>query len=284
MQVIDNVQELRAWNLANRDHRRALVPTMGALHAGHLSLCDKAREAVGTNGKVVATIFVNPTQFGPNEDLDAYPRQLEADLAGCREHGVDLVFAPAAEAMYFPDASIEIEENQLSLGLCGDSRPGHFNGVCTVVTKLFNLTSPDVAVFGEKDYQQLAVIRRMARDLNFPIEIVGGETVREPDGLAMSSRNLYLTEEQRKEAPVIYRSLCEARDAIAKGELTTAAQTKQFLAEKIGESAHANIDYLEVVDPDTLQALDRISKPSYRIIVAVFFGKPRLIDNLGPII
>lgn len=282
MQVIEGIPELRKWIESESKRVRVLVPTMGALHEGHLSLFDRAREAVGNNGCVIATIFVNPTQFGPNEDLDAYPRQLESDLDGCRSRGVDLVFVPQADEMYYPDRSVEIRENQLSTGLCGSSRPGHFDGVCTVVAKLFNLTQPDIAVFGEKDYQQLAVIRRMVRDLNFPIEVLGGITVREPDGLAMSSRNAYLTDAERIEAPIIYRSLCEVRDDIAEGRLKSGSEVEARLAEKIGRSDFAKIDYLKVVHKDTLEPLHEVERDNYRLIVAVFFGKPRLIDNLGP--
>ncbi|MCL4107243.1 UNVERIFIED_CONTAM: hypothetical protein GTU68_017127 [Idotea baltica] len=247
---------------------------MGALHDGHLSLCDIARKKAGMTGTVVTTIFVNPTQFGPNEDLDAYPRPLETDLEKCRSRGVDAVFTPSDNTeIYAPNASVSISETSLSTYLCGASRPGHFGGVCTVVAKLFNLTQPDAAVFGEKDFQQLAIIRRLVRDLNFPIEIVGGPTVRESDGLAMSSRNAYLSAEERAQAPIIRKALKHAASTIHQ-----AVSTKQYV-----ESAPlAKIDYVEIVDAETMQP---ISEPTAglpaRIAVAVFFGKTRLIDNIG---
>ncbi len=178
MKIISEIDELREWIRKTSGRRRVLVPTMGALHEGHLSLCDIARKEAGPDGDVVATIFVNPSQFGPNEDLNSYPRPLDADLEKCEAHGVDLVFTPGSDAIYAEDASVVINENELSSRLCGASRPEHFSGVCTVVTKLFNLTQPAAAVFGEKDFQQLAVIRRLVRDLNFPIEIIPGPTIR----------------------------------------------------------------------------------------------------------
>ena len=188
----------------------AFVPTMGALHEGHLALVDRARAAVGPRGIVVVSIFVNPTQFGPKEDFSLYPRPLRQDLAACRRRGVDVVFSPGAADMYAPDASVAVDEAALSGGLCGGSRPGHFRGVCTVVAMLFNLVRPTFAVFGRKDYQQLAVIRRMVRDLHFPVRIIGLDTVREADGLAMSSRNVHLKAEERAQAPAL-RGRCSRR-------------------------------------------------------------------------
>ncbi len=273
MEVIHEVSALRTWNRENTLRRRALVPTMGALHRGHTSLLDIARKEVGEEGQVVATIFVNPTQFGPNEDLAAYPRTLESDLEKCNTHGADLVFVPDSRSIYEKDASIEIHELSLSQGLCGASRPGHFTGVCTVVAKLFNLTQADVAVFGEKDFQQLAIIRRMVRDLDFPIEIVAGPTVREKDGLALSSRNTYLSEEDRSSAPVIRKALREAGNARTFGE---ASQIARNLIETVNS---AKIDYLEIVDPVSLKPVDPESGGTARIIAAVYFGKTRLIDN-----
>lgn len=279
MKLITDTAELVEYVRQNRGVRlRALVPTMGALHEGHLSLMDQARAAVGADGEVMATIFVNPTQFGPNEDFDAYPRVLDADLALCEARGVDVVFAPEKSGMYADDASVKVGESQLSLGLCGGSRPGHFDGVCTVVAKLFNLTQPDIAVFGEKDYQQLAVIRRMVRDLNFPIQIVGGPIVREMDGLAMSSRNAYLTTDQRVEAPVLQRTLHEASLEIQNGEASAAAIEK-MIRQSIEQQTTGVVDYIEIVDPDTLQPLVSIVG-SATIALAVFFGKTRLIDNI----
>lgn len=254
---------------------------MGALHEGHLSLCDRAREESREAETVEVSIFVNPTQFGPGEDLDAYPRQIEADLEACRSRGVDLVFVPKVEEIYHRDASTSVNEARLSSGLCGESRPGHFDGVCTVVSKLFNLFQPRVAVFGEKDYQQLAVIRRMVRDLNFPVDVVGSPTVRETDGLAMSSRNAYLGEEERAEAPSIYRALVEVRDAIKEGEIATPEEAAARMEERLDESKLARVDYLRVVHPDSLEALESFGSHGFRLLAAVFFGSTRLIDNVG---
>lgn len=273
MEVIHDISALRQWNRDHSGKRRVLVPTMGALHRGHTSLMDIGRESAGDSGKLVTTIFVNPTQFGPGEDLDAYPRTFESDLEKCKEHEVNLVFVPEAESVYADDCSIEVHELRLSKGLCGASRPVHFTGVCTVVAKLFNLTQPDVAVFGEKDFQQLAVIRRMVRDLNFPIEIVGGPTVRDEDGLALSSRNAYLTPEERSLAPVIRQAL------LAAGAGTTFGEAAAIARQKIEEVECARIDYLSVVDPETLEDLLPSETGVARLIVAVFFGKTRLIDN-----
>ena len=231
--------------------RRVLVPTMGALHAGHLELVRLARESAGPDGKVLVSIFVNPIQFDRAGDLDAYPRPIESDLAKCEAAGVDLVFAPDAGSMYFPDRSVTVTESLLSSGLCGAARPGHFDGVCTVVLKLFLLSGCDAAVFGEKDFQQLAVIRRMVRDLDVPVEIIEGPTVREPDGLAMSSRNARLTPEQREDAPRIRRALTSAIDLDDVGEILAAARGE------IEASRMARIDYLSLVDAETLQPVDR---------------------------
>lgn len=257
----------------------ALVPTMGALHAGHLSLIDHARREVGKDGVVVVSIFVNPLQFGPTEDLSRYPRPLQRDLALCRERGVNVVFNPGVEDMYAPGRSVVIDETLLSGGLCGASRPGHFSGVCTVVAKLFNLVRPDVAVFGRKDYQQLAIIQRMVRDLNFPVRIVPSETVREADGLAMSSRNVYLSEEERKQAPVLRRALLRAAEAVRSGE-TDPWGVREELRKEIERGASlARVDYAEVRDAEDLQGVDVIAKPVV-LALAVFFGKTRLIDNI----
>jgi len=198
MDVCTSIEDLRA-NLRTRPRPVIFVPTMGALHEGHLSLVRVGRDWAGAGATVVVSIFVNPTQFAPHEDFDAYPRDVERDLALCRSAGVDAVFTPPREAIYAPDASVRIVEENLSRGLCGASRPHFFGGVCTVVAKLFHIVQPDAAVFGEKDFQQLAVIRRMVRDLHWPIEILGGPIVREPDGLAMSSRNQYLDADSRRE-------------------------------------------------------------------------------------
>lgn len=259
--------------------RVVLVPTMGALHAGHLALVDRARAAAGSTGIVVVSIFVNPTQFGPKEDLSKYPRPLRKDLARCRERGVDFVFHPQAGAMYEAGHSIVVDETLLGGGLCGRSRPGHFQGVCTVVAKLFNLVRPDAAVFGLKDYQQLAIIRRMVRDLNFPLEIVAGETVREPDGLALSSRNVYLTREERKQAPVLRRALLLAEESFRTGERD--ATVLRFLLEnELSGAPLARVDYAEIVDAEDLQPVTGLLERPAVMALAVFFGKTRLIDNL----
>jgi pantoate--beta-alanine ligase len=260
-----------------------LVPTMGALHAGHLALVKRARREVGPHGLVVVSIFVNPTQFGPQEDLSKYPRPLRRDLELCRSHGVDLVFHPAAESMYTADASVIVDELRLSRGLCGASRPGHFRGVCTVVAKLFNLVRPAAAVFGRKDYQQLAVIRRMVRDLNFPLRIIAVDTVREPDGLALSSRNVYLTPGERAQAPALRWALVLAADRVGRGE-RKAARLRDLIAGRLAQDAPlARIDYIEVLDAESLQPQDKNGKPAV-IAAAVYFGKTRLIDNIefGP--
>ena len=260
------------------DRPVALVPTMGALHPGHLALIDHARAAVGREGMVVVSIFVNPMQFGPKEDLSKYPRPLRADLRHCREHEVDVVFHPDADGMYAPGASVAVDETLLSGGMCGRSRPGHFRGVCTVVAKLFNLVRPTVAVFGRKDYQQLAVIRRMVRDLNFPVNILGAATVREPDGLARSSRNVYLTPEERAQAPVLYRAL---RAAAGRARVGTrdAAALRAALEQELATAPLARVDYAEVMDAEDLQPLETVEKPAV-LAVAVYFGRTRLIDNL----
>lgn len=256
-----------------------LVPTMGALHEGHLSLVKKARKLAGPQGSVILTLFVNPTQFNQAEDLENYPRTLTQDLELCQQHGVDLVFTPQADSMYHPDRSVTVSENALADRLCGASRPGHFDGVCTVVLKLFNLTQPDAAVFGKKDYQQLAVIRRMVRDLNVPVRIEGGETVREPNGLAMSSRNTRLSPAQLEDAPRIRKALLAARDARREGEQS--AHTLLTIARKTIESgdAGARIDYLELLDAESLQALETVDRPAV-IATAVHYDPIRLIDNI----
>jgi pantoate--beta-alanine ligase len=258
--------------------RVAFVPTMGALHEGHLSLLRLARSQVGSQGCVVASIFVNPTQFAPHEDLAAYPRPVESDLAGCLAQGTDLVFLPEPETIYAPDASVTVQESNLSRGLCGASRPHHFGGVCTVVAKLFLIVQPDVAVFGEKDFQQLAVIRRMVRDLHFPVEIIPAPIVREPGGLAMSSRNAYLSPDERARATVLWRALQEARRTILGGE-RDAATIQGLLCRELLRVEGVRIDYAAVVDPDTLEPLALVSE-QVLLALAVYLGRTRLIDNL----
>jgi len=256
----------------------ALVPTMGALHEGHLSLLRIARHVAGAEGCVVASIFVNPTQFAPHEDFDSYPRDLDSDLDHCRKEGVDLVFTPEADEIYPPGASVSLVETRLSRGLCGASRPHFFGGVCTVVAKLFHIVQPDVAVFGEKDFQQLAIIRRMVRDLHVPLRIVSGPIVREADGLALSSRNARLSPEHRAQAPVLWRTLQRAAEAIETGERRRAV-LRNLLERELGAAEDARIDYAEIVDPDTLEPLERIRGQAL-IALAVWFGEVRLIDNL----
>ncbi len=252
---------------------------MGALHQGHAALLEEGRKLAGKNGTLVASIFVNPIQFGPSEDLSRYPRTPEADLALCRHHGADAVFSPSPEAMYRPDRSAFVEETSLSSVLCGASRPGHFRGVCTVVAKLFHLTSADIAVFGEKDWQQLAILRRMARDLDFPVEIVACPTVREPDGLALSSRNRYLSAEERRSAPGIYAALLEAKkNAEAPG--ATPASVREKLEKTLSSLPGATVDYAEIVDGESLRQPEVFASPT-RAIVAVRFPSARLIDNLS---
>jgi pantoate--beta-alanine ligase len=257
---------------------RVLVPTMGALHRGHLELIRFAREAAEKEGEVAVSIFVNPIQFAPGGDCEKYPRPETEDDEFCRSAGVDILFRPRVEEMYPPEFSVAVEENSLANMLEGKSRPRHFRGVCTVVAKLFHLLSPDAAVFGEKDFQQLAIIRRMVRDLNFPVEIIGAPTVREADGLACSSRNQYLNAAEREQAPALYRALQEARRLIAAGE----RNVEKILAatrEKIGAAPLARIDYIEIVNAETLQPVTETGADS-RIVVAAFFGQTRLIDNL----
>ena len=248
---------------------------MGALHDGHLSLVDRARQDADA---VVVSIFVNPMQFGPKEDFGAYPRQLAADAALCARAGVGLVFAPARAAMYPPGFETHVEVGQLTTRWCGASRAGHFRGVTTVVLKLLNAAMADVAVFGEKDWQQLQAIRRMARDLDHPTAIVGAPIVREADGLAMSSRNAYLTSDDRARALAIARSVQAARIGVAAG-VRDADTISDGVARAI-ESAGGRVDYVAVVDPDSLEPVAAIAAPA-RLLVAAFFGRTRLLDNIA---
>ncbi|MDP4624206.1 MAG: pantoate--beta-alanine ligase [Akkermansiaceae bacterium] len=250
-----------------------LVPTMGALHPGHASLIELARKRAGENGTVIVSIFVNPIQFDRPSDLEKYPRCLDADLTVCRKNGADGVFIPEDGEMYFTDRSVTVIESSLSKHLCGATRPGHFDGVCTVVLKLFNLTRCDAAVFGEKDFQQLAIIRRMLRDLDLGTEIIPHPTVRENDGLAMSSRNGRLTPEQRVSAPRIRQALTIAAEKSSVDDILSTA--RNF----IEESPFAKIDYLSLVDAETLAPADDLS--SKRVLAcAVFYGEVRLIDHI----
>jgi pantoate--beta-alanine ligase len=255
--------------------RLALVPTMGYLHAGHVSLMVEARARADV---VAVSIFVNPTQFGPSEDLARYPRDLPGDLARCAAAGVDVVFHPEASEIYPPGHQTFVEVTELSRGLCGDRRPGHFRGVATVVTQLFALLRPHVAIFGEKDYQQLQVIRRLAHDLHLGVEVVGMPIVREPDGLAMSSRNAYLSAAERSRALALLRGLEAARALFAGGE-----RSGPSLAGTVRDAlraADAREDYVEVVDAGSLQPLTRVDRPA-RLLVAAFVGATRLIDNVA---
>lgn len=268
-QVRTQVKEWRKEGLSV-----GLVPTMGYLHEGHASLIKKAVEQ---NDRVVVSIFVNPTQFGPTEDLEAYPRDLEKDTALCESFGVSLVFHPEPEEMYAPDFCTWVDMDVLSKTLCGKSRPIHFRGVCTVVSKLFNIVTPDRAYFGQKDAQQLAVIRRMVRDMNMDIEIVGCPIVREEDGLAKSSRNTYLSAEERKAALVLSQSVFLGEKLARDGE-KDASIIKKAMIDKIESEPLARIDYVEIVDGVSMQLVDRIEAPVLAAI-AVFIGKTRLIDN-----
>lgn len=271
MRIATRTSELRR----EPNRRRVLVPTMGALHAGHVSLIRQARENAGPEGEVVVSIFVNPLQFEPGSDFSRYPRPESADEEICRAEGVDLIFRPGPNEMYFEDRSTFVEETVLAQRLCGASRPGHFRGVTTVVTKLFHLLAPDAAVFGEKDFQQLAIVRRIVRDLDFQIEILAGPIVRDPDGLALSSRNQYLSAEERVQAPVIRRSLLEAAQSPEK----SAAEVLGVVRQKIESAPLARIDYVEFVDADNLQPRLTIA-PRTLLAVAVYFGRTRLIDNI----
>jgi pantoate--beta-alanine ligase len=251
---------------------------MGALHQGHAALIDRARKLAGPQGTVIVTIFVNPTQFGPREDLSRYPRPFAADRKLAGEHGANAIFHPSAAEMYAADFSTWIDEERVSRPLCGASRPGHFRGVCTVVLKLFNITQPDVAVFGKKDFQQCAVIQRMVRDLDLPVRLVLAETVREPDGLALSSRNSYLTAEERAQATVIREAFLAAKKAWRSGEKHADVLRRQ-VARQIETSPLARIDYIELVDSRTLSPVKQAGRDTV-LAGAVFFGRTRLIDNL----
>lgn len=257
--------------------RRVLVPTMGALHDGHAQLLREARQLAGENGTLVCSIFLNPIQFNQASDLSSYPKTLEQDLALCEACGVDVVFLPDAHEMYSDDRSIIIDENALSTTLCGASRPGHFAGVCTVVAKLFNIIQPTHAVFGKKDYQQLAILRRMVRDLDFNVNIIGAEIVRADNGLAFSSRNVRLTPENRDNAPLIRRLLVQAKERFRNGERPDAI-CKDFKNE-ITLLPDVKIDYVHIVNAETMQTYGDENNPAL-MAVAIFFGDVRLIDNI----
>jgi len=277
MEIVNKIDELFVTRngIRSRGGRLGLVPTMGALHEGHLSLI---RAAKAKSDVVASSIFVNPTQFGPNEDFSRYPRDLEKDLALLERDGVDLVFVPSVEEMYPQQSVTWVAVEGLSDRLCGKSRPGHFRGVATVVAKLFNIVEPDIAFFGQKDAAQVAIIRRMVRDLNMPVQIEVCPIVREPDGLAMSSRNAYLSPEQRQDALVLFRSLLRVRELFADGERNPAILIKAAKNVLSGSSA-VRLDYFEIVDPDELTPLALINQPAL-VAVAAFVGNTRLIDNI----
>lgn len=278
MQIVSSIEELRSiikwWR--GEGHSIGLVPTMGYLHEGHKSLIVKA---VSENDRVVVSDFVNPTQFGPNEDLSSYPRDLNRDAALCEEAGADVVFHPEPEEMYDKGSCTFVDMDSLTKGLCGKTRPTHFRGVCTVVSKLFHIVTPDRAYFGQKDAQQLAVVRRMVRDLNFGISIVGCPIVREEDGLAMSSRNTYLSPKEREAALVLHKSL-EIAEGMAKSGEQDAGKLISAIVKSIKSEPLARIDYVELVDAETLEPVKTVKAPILAAI-AVYIGKTRLIDNFS---
>jgi len=276
MKRTSHISELREIIASERSQGRkiAFIPTMGYLHRGHLALVERAKQ---TGAFVVLSIFVNPIQFGPNEDFSSYPRDLEQDAHLVEVAGVDVLFHPTSEEMYPQKLVTYVEVGQLDTVLCGAKRPGHFRGVATVVSKLFHIVQPDLAFFGQKDYQQYLIIQRMVRDLNLPIEVRAVSIVREEDGLALSSRNVFLTSEQRQEAKVLSQSLNEAETSLAEGQRSARAIEKQ-LREKISSQSHGVIDYVEVRDAEDLSEITRIESPVL-IALAVRFGSTRLIDN-----
>ena len=272
MKILATIAEAQALPNAKR---RVLVPTMGALHKAHGELIRVARQAAGKDGEVAVSIFVNPLQFEPGSDYERYPRPEKADEEFCRNGGVDFLFRPPVEEVYSTGRSTFVEETSLSSRLEGESRPGHFRGVCTVVAKLFNILAPHAAVFGEKDFQQLAIVRRMVRDLDFNIDIIAVPTVREKDGLACSSRNQYLNPDERKQATILYKALRASANAGKK----SAREVVDLARKVIGEAPLARIDYVEVVDAETLRSVDPV-RPNSLLLLAVVFGKTRLIDNI----
>jgi len=276
MEIFETKAEVHEYSLGQRGEGKSvgLVPTMGALHEGHLSLVRAAREECDT---VIVSIFVNPTQFGPDEDLGKYPRAFEADRAACEELGVDAIFAPAGGEMYLPDAETYVIQERLPAVLEGASRPIHFRGVLTVVLKLFNAAAPHVAYFGRKDYQQSVIVRKMAADLDVPVRIAVLPTVREADGLAMSSRNKYLDAGERRQAVCLHEALELCRTRFAEGE-RSAEKLEAEMRERIDREPSARIDYVEIADPDTLEPADS-AEPGDVVLLAVHVGRTRLIDN-----
>ncbi|MGB0715502.1 MAG: pantoate--beta-alanine ligase [Phycisphaerae bacterium] len=276
--ITDPVKCRLAIKTARHQTRVGLIPTMGALHDGHLSLVTAAQQ---NDQRVMVTIFVNPTQFGPGEDFDAYPRQLEQDAAKCEAAGVAWIFAPDKSAMYFPDASTTIRVDGLTRHLCGASRPGHFDGVTTVVAKLFHVAPAHAAYFGEKDFQQLQTIRRMVRDLDMDIDVVGCPIIREPDGLALSSRNQYLSPSQRVAATSLSQALFRAQAVVAEQPPVTVEKLVTDVRQEITMAEGATIDYVELVDETSLEPATGMIDRRLRLCVAVYFGECRLIDNLA---
>ncbi len=276
MNIVHTIQEVRQCvsQAKKAGQRIGFVPTMGALHAGHGSLVERA---VDECDFVVVSIFVNPTQFGPSEDLDKYPRTLDADAAYCEKLGADLIFAPSAEEMYPQQQLGWVDVETLTDVLCGESRPGHFRGVTTVCAKLFNIVGPDVAYFGQKDAQQAMVIQRMAADLNMPLEVCVCPIVREPDGLAMSSRNRYLSDDERKRALSLSQALNRCKEQIAAGQRDVSVLIAEMTA--ILERNQAKIDYVSIVDADTLASIECIERQTL-VLIAAYIGQTRLIDNL----
>ncbi|HCF37994.1 pantoate--beta-alanine ligase [Thermosipho africanus Ob7] len=276
MKVIEKIEDMKKISKEILESKKTIgfVPTMGFLHEGHLSLVKAAKSE---NDITIVSIFVNPTQFGPNEDYNNYPRDLERDLSMLKDMEVDYVFVPSVEEMYPDSFSTYVEEIKLSRFLCGASRPGHFRGVCTVVTKLFNIVKPTRAYFGQKDAQQFRVLRRMVRDLNMDVELVEMPIVREPDGLALSSRNTYLNDEERKEAVRLYKSLLKAKELIESGEKDVEIIKNEM--KKILTHPLLRIDYIEIVDEENLEPVEKIDRRVI-IAIAVFVGRARLIDNM----
>jgi len=277
MESATTIEQVRQSVAAARTagKRIGFVPTMGALHAGHVSLIEAA---IGRCGYVVVSIFVNPTQFGPGEDFDKYPRDLEADMSICKQAGVDLIFAPSASEMYKKENVTWVSVDKLTENLCGRFRPGHFRGVTTVCAKLFNIVQPDIAFFGQKDAQQALVIKRMVADLNMPLQIVVCPTVREPDGLAVSSRNKYLSAEERKDAVLLSAALAECEKLVAAGQRSCEALI-EAMRKIISESSKAQIEYISIVDTETLADIDVIEGRAL-VALAVKIGSTRLIDNV----
>lgn len=278
-EIVRKIEEMKALSERFREEGKVIgfVPTMGYFHEGHLSLMRRAREECG---KVVVSLFVNPIQFGPQEDYHRYPRDEKRDAEMAEKEGVDVLFVPSVAEMYPEGYATYVVVERLTEGLCGKFRPGHFRGVTTVVLKLFNIVKPHKAYFGMKDYQQLKVIERMTRDLNLDIQIVPCPTVREADGLAMSSRNTYLSPQERKSASIIYRSLLSAREAFQQGE-RSAMKLREIVERMLKEEPLVSkIDYVEVVHPETLESIERIGEDGAVIAVALYIGKARLIDNI----